>query len=414
MRRRAPALAGRLLVAVSESCIAVYAAMKWRSASFTPPSAPSRSESVSLTASAARFRNRFGVEFDGPIDSGIDAPLESDARTDSGGGSSTWPRSTRARAVPASRRVDGGASGAVSSVPAMADDAYSKRREVWSAFARARGGTLRESDGVLTVGPVLEVPFGDALVRLDVPLMVEAVRVRAPFLLGRGPKFDVEPDPELVPFAHMSFDSAFLVRSPHLHGTRIAWTARAQELLLSFFPQARASSAGRVASVLVEPGSLSGNALEPACELAAELARYGERFMAPLRALDGAVWVPPEGPFEKRTYPSVRVVRSGVEIELHPERREKKLAVSARATLARAMEPFVITLSRDGTPREPPPGLFAPDTLDLVTTLAPATLSSDGATLWILLDGEADTERLTAVASFLATASGRAKTSPFR
>jgi hypothetical protein len=296
----------------------------------------------------------------------------------------------------------------------MADDAYAKRREVWSAFASARGGTLREGEGVLTVGPVIDVPFGDALVRVDVPLMVEAVRVRAPFLLGRGPKFHVEPDPAFAPSADMTFDSAFFVRSLHVHGTRIAWTERAQELLLSFYPHARASSDGSVVFVLVAPGRMTGNALEPACELAAELARYGERFMEPLRAVDGAVWMRPEGPFERRTYPFVRVVRGGAAIDVYPERRKRALAVGARTELVRTIAPFELVLAPDGITTEPPPGLLSPEALELVRAVAPATLASDGAHLRLALEGDADTARLSAAATFLASISGRAKTSVFR
>jgi hypothetical protein len=292
------------------------------------------------------------------------------------------------------------------------------RKKTWAAFARERGGEVLDSPGPAATGYVLDVPCGDALVRIDVhhELFVgpPTLRARARFLLGRGPEFFVEADPDAPSTARMTFDAAFHVRTAHVRGVRIVWTDRAQELLLSLFPEGRASSDGKIATATVRPFPMSARALAIVCDLAAELARYGERFMEPLRAVEGAIWVPPEGPFEERSYPFVRVVRGGAEVEIHPERRKKKLAIGARTALARALPEFELALTTEGISPEPPAGVFAPESIELVRAIAPATLSCDGTALRLALDGEADTARLTALATFLASISGRAKTSVFR
>lgn len=348
-------------------------------------------------------------------------------------------RGTLARVPPKKRSRKSLTTRVVEAVDEVVNQEHNERTAAWRSFAQDRGGTFYEEElGVLGGRHAfIDVPHGDALVRADVIEQTERVgkmrrtvrytRFRAAFLLHRGPEFHVYPATffssigaalgfqDLALGVDPEFDDKFIVKTPHENGTRIAFNARAQELVRKHVVTGAITSNGSVVTFVTDALLSKQKELAVGTEIVGELARFGERFMAPLRALDGARYVPPEGPFEARTLPFVALTRGRTEIVLAPSRRSKRLEVSATATLDRAMEPFELSIARDGVSPEPPAGLFGADALDLLSNVAPATLRSDGTTVHLDFHESADTPRLATGVRFLASvASGSTRAGAFR
>lgn len=301
-----------------------------------------------------------------------------------------------------------------------------KRRAVWRRVALARCGLYHEPQGFWrTTREAIDVEVDGTRVYVD--LVVEGsgdsrrvlTRCRAQYPLLLGPVFHIYREgvlaaigkalggQDVVLGVEPAFDMHYVVKCDDPGAVRQVWSPRAMCTMLLCFPGATIRSDGRDVELRIDTGLDLASQIDEAIDLMAEIAGADLFGIGALRALPGATYHPPSGPWNDRSV-AYAVVAHPVPVTLAP-------VVVGRRAVTRA------TVG-DG-PRDRPLKLLvrargACEPADAAAELPPAaaswlhkvgegTLIVDGArTSFTWLQIETDPERLLAGARLLAALSG--------
>lgn len=299
-----------------------------------------------------------------------------------------------------------------------------KRQTAWRSVAERRGGRYVEAVHKIWSwnSPTIDVAVGDVAVHVDIHLVQVGnvqqafTRFRACYLLGMGPPFKVYrgsitgklgtmlgfEDVELGGDA--CFDKEFIVRSSAPEATRKVFSGTAKRRLLDVLKgHIQVSSEGQAVTLLDSKTVMNEEVLEAGIDLVGELASYGSDWLVALRGLDGAIWVPPQGPWNDRSTPSVRLEPRGVPVHLYPALVGLGLSVTAAAEMQRQLPSFTLGCDAQGRLSDnPPAGAIGPRASQLLAEVAEASIEHDGHHLRITLAGQLRPNRLEATAELAA------------
>lgn len=197
-----------------------------------------------------------------------------------------------------------------------------RQREVLDQVAQRRGGRVTRRPRARTLGTDLcvEVPVGDAIVRLSFELLGQepVTRAAARFVISGGPVFDVVP----VGFAEVlarwagsqdlklgvrEFDGAFLVRGDSHQGLLATWTPRVQHRVVRDLGRARVTSHGREVTLTLPGYMPPTKTLDAMLDVVGELASVGAAQLTGLARLPEVRVTAASGPWEARQPPLLHV-----------------------------------------------------------------------------------------------------------
>jgi hypothetical protein len=285
---------------------------------------------------------------------------------------------------------------------------------VWRQLALSRGGVYFDH----AVRPAIEVDVRDARVRLEVDLGRPdapngALTCRARYLVPLGPVFRVEAG-SVGPIGKLAgaqdvtlggdraFDESFIVKADEPSAVRRVWSAQAMRLMFRSLRDARARSNGREIE-LARSEIHSPAVMNAMIDLVGELASADLFGIAALRALPGATYQPPTGPWNERTTPGV-VIEHPAPVTLMPVLIDGRVVTRATVGDGPRAQRVELTVGEDGRV-EPADGaaLLPPAAAALVDRLGSGTLVIDGAdTAFTWRTVETDAGRLLAGAELLA------------
>lgn len=301
-----------------------------------------------------------------------------------------------------------------------------RRKSVWRKVALSRGGVYYEPYGFFRPQPeAIDIDVDEVRVRLDRYQVGSGnqrrmyTRCRARYLLPRGPVFCIYPEGVLASIGKAlggqdvalgtdpAFDKQFIVKCEDVEAVQRVWSARAMRIMRRTFDKARIESDGaEIVLISPDPLDVSGLVAE-VIDLMAEIASADLFGAEALRALPGAAYQPPTGPWDDRTIPYA-MVGQPVPVTIAP-------AILGRRTVTRATvgdgpreRALKILVRSDGTAE--PAGSVAqlpPAAAGFLRRAGNGTLVVDGAsTSFTWLDVETDPARLMAGVRLLATLAG--------
>lgn len=177
----------------------------------------------------------------------------------------------------------------------------------------------------------VDLPHGDALVRMaltdhsysESELLVVTLSARWP--VPAGPELRVLEEGLLesvlkewgamedVTVGHKEFDARFVVHARDEQAMRAAFSPRAQQIMLERQPRLVRSDGTTVFLDATSYDRLPEDRFNELVELLAGLVSADLFGVGALRALPGAVYYPPSGPFESRTPPLVELEAAGTQ-----------------------------------------------------------------------------------------------------
>lgn len=248
-----------------------------------------------------------------------------------------------------------------------------RRGDAWTEVARRLGVELRRGAGDRELS--FELCADDQ--RLDAEHLVSRTRVRAGYLVGAGPVFEV--------VGGAGADRL----DPWLSG-------RARNLVrrLTF---GSISSGGRMV-YFESRAELSAHDLQLAVDAVLEVARTGAEALEAMRRLPGARYLPPVGPWDGRSVPRVQLAAGRMaDVTLEPAIHQDRAVSSATATGV-AVAPFVWEAGG-----EPPQVVIAAGVAARLAAAAAVRLDCDGDVVRLLWpELVTDEERLLAGAEVVA------------
>lgn len=301
-----------------------------------------------------------------------------------------------------------------------------RRRRVWRQVALARGGVYHEPHGFFRAQhDVMDIDVEEVRVRFD---RYEAgagkhrrmyTRCRARYLVPRGPVFSLYAEGVLATIGKAlggqdvrlgtdhAFDRHFVVKCEDADAVRQIFTAQAMRIMLRSFATARIESNGAEITLTTADGLDVPGLLDEALELMSEIAGVDLFGIAALRALPGAAYQPPSGPWDDRTSPRV-LIEHPAPVTIAPVVLGRRTVTRASAGDGPRERPLKILVRADGSaePAESVAGL-PPAAASFLRRAGNGTLVVDGArTSFTWLDVETDPARLMSAVKLLATLAG--------
>lgn len=297
-----------------------------------------------------------------------------------------------------------------------------RRKSVWRKVALARGGAYHESGGFFSArSEVIDVDVEQVRVRLEAYETGShqhrriQTRCQARYLLPRGPVFDIHAQGALASIGKAlggqdvvlgtdhAFDERFVVKCEDAEAVRRIWSPLAMRMMYRSFGGARIESDGAgIELAIADPLDVPGR-VDEALDLVAELAGVDLFGVEALRALPGAVYRPPSGPWDQRTVPHV-VIAQPVPVTVAPAILGRRAVTRATVGDGPRERPLKILVRSDRS-AEPADSVarLPPAAIGFLRRAGNGTLVVDGAnTSFTWLDVETDPERLMAGIKLLA------------
>ncbi|RMH40653.1 MAG: hypothetical protein D6689_13115 [Deltaproteobacteria bacterium] len=243
------------------------------------------------------------------------------------------------------------------------------------------------------------------------------LRCRAPYPIAAGPRFKVTPDgffasigkalgmQDVVLGNDAAFDDKFVVKTDDPARTRIAWTARAMQRLVTALPRASVVSDGREVVLTVDDYGNTPAVLEACLDVVGDIVTSDVFGIGALRSLAGAVVASPMT--VRLSLPET--VHLGVDLDA-----DGRPTTWARADIARAAAPYRAPIA-DGRIRGAPPGAVPDEAADLIARVAAGTVEVADGRVTVWFDRiETDASRLRAGAELAAVLGRRASQGVFR
>jgi hypothetical protein len=244
-----------------------------------------------------------------------------------------------------------------------------------------------------------------------------AMTCRARYLVPLGPVFHVEAG-SIGPLGKLlgaqdvtlgvdrTFDECFVVKTDEANAVRRVWSPQAMRLMSRELRDARVHSNGREIE-LVRRAIHSPAVMDAMIDLVGELANADLFGVAALRALPGATYHPPAGPWTARTTPHA-IIEQPVPVTLMPVVVDGRVVTRATVGDGPRAQRIALTVRDDGAVA-PADGaaLMPPAAAALLDRLGNGTLVIHGAdTSFTWRTVETDAERLLAGARLLAILAG--------
>jgi hypothetical protein len=215
-----------------------------------------------------------------------------------------------------------------------------RRAALLRRLSHRLGGSLVPTESGVALAPrQVEADIQGALVRVSLEVSPERrtnhhtnlTYVRARYLLGHGPVFEVEAETPLLSArktvgledielgGNRIFDEIFVVQGRNPEALRLAFTDRAKALALELGrPEVR--SDGRLVELALSDADSTPDRIETAARLVAELAHHGMWLLESLAEQIDARLSTPRGGWGARTMPTLRAQGAVGTVHLAPAR----------------------------------------------------------------------------------------------
>lgn len=313
------------------------------------------------------------------------------------------------------------------------------RKAAWAQVAAERNGELREVRSLwLRRSELLEVDAGPVRVHVDHCFQGHHTgsldderlhtRCRARYPVPAGPKFRsrrkdlVEKlgtllgDKKLALDVDPAFDEYFMMRGGDAGAVRAVWSAQAMQIMLRWFKDASIESDGVEVMLRVPREIYDVQRLGAAIDLVAAIAGADIFGDGALRALPGATYHPPAGPWDARTPPCAVVEDHVVPVTITPTVIDRQAVTWATAGDGPRNQSLRLLVHEDGStePAEGESMLPVAATTYLRRVGRGILVVEDAHTSFLWPAVETDPARLTAGARLVAILAGAASQGIFR
>ncbi len=205
----------------------------------------------------------------------------------------------------------------------------------WERFARSRGGEFRGRGAHRFYLPGCEIECDYREVRVLIDQCEgngngRQTRVRARYPLGVGPRYrmyrrgsivsadNAEGQIDVLAGKRREFDTTFAVLSDEPEATRRVWGGQVQAWICKYFPHAEVTSDGTTVT-LRTPGIVTDcQLLDYLLACVGRLADIDVCGVDALRDVPEAVYVPPSGPWDRRSKPRARLSLRTAAVTIEP------------------------------------------------------------------------------------------------